>query len=256
MRAIKCLARTGLLLAWMAALPAWAQALTVSAAASLGDALREIAPLFEAANPGATLRLNLGASGALLQQIEQGAPVDVFISADEDTVARGILRQVLAADSRRVVAANTLVLIRPRHGAPTLHTLPDLQHPEVRRIAVGKPASVPAGRYAQQALVAARLWESLRAKIVPADNVRQVLDYVARGEVDAGFVYATDAAQVAAQSAGQVEVVLTASGHLPIRYPAAITVHSREQALARQFIAFLVTEPAQAVLLRRGFMAP
>ena len=236
----------------LAAWAAHAQPLGVSAASSLGDALRDMAPLFEAAHPGVTLRLNFAASGALLQQIEQGATADVLISADEDTVARGILRKALVADSRRVVAANTLVLIRPPHGASVLETLPDLQRPEVRRIAVGRPASVPAGRYTQQALVAARLWESLRAKIAPADDVRQVLDLVARGEVDAGFVYATDAASVAAQ----VQIVLTATGHLPIRYPAAVVASSRNPALAREFIAFLATPPAQAALLQRGFLAP
>ncbi len=229
-----------------------AQPLTVSAAASLGEALREIAPLFEAARPGATLRMNFAASGTLLQQIESGAPVDVFICADEDTVARGIQRKLLDADSRRVVAANTLVLIRPLRGGPALQKVTDLQRPEVRRVAVGKPASVPAGRYTQQALVTARLWESLRAKIVPADSVRQVLDYVARGEVEAGFVYATDAALLA----GQVQVVLTAVGHEPIRYPASVVAGSAQKALAREFIAFLATPAAQAALQRRGFAAP
>ena len=243
-----------LLAALLACCPmaASAQALTVSAAASLGEALREIAPLFEAARPGTTLRINLAASGTLLQQIEAGAPVDVFVSADEDTVARGIQRKLLDADSRRVVAANTLVLIRPLRGGPALQKITDLQRPEVRRVAVGKPASVPAGRYTQQALVTARLWESLRAKIVPADSVRQVLDYVARGEVDAGFVYATDAALLA----DQVQVVLIATGHLPIRYPAAVVTGSRQKALARELVAFLATPAAQAALQRRGFAAP
>lgn len=246
------LARTLLLALWLAALPAAAQQITVAAATSLGEALREIGPLFEAARPGATLRLEFAASGVLLQQLEHGAAVDVFISADEDTLARGIQRKLLEADSRRVVAANTLVLIRPLHGAPALLTLLDLQRAEVQRIAVGKPASVPAGRYTQQALVAARLWESLRARIVLADNVREVLDDVASGEAEAGFVYASEAAL----RPDQVQVVLTVGGHVPIRYPAAVVTASRQKALAREFIAFLATPPAQAALARRGFIAP
>lgn len=239
-------------LAVLCPLGAMAQTLTVSAAASLAEALRDIAPLFEASRPGAKLRLNIAASGTLLQQIEAGAPVDVFVAADEDSVSRGIQRRLLDADSRRVVAANSLVLIRPARGTPALHKLNDLQRPDVRRVAVGKPASVPAGRYAQQALVAARLWESLRAKIVPADSVRQVLDYVARGEVEAGFVYATDAALMGER----VQVVLTATGHEPIRYPATVATASRQKALAQAFVEFLGTPPAQAALRQRGFAAP
>ena len=247
-----------------ASVAAQAQQLTVSAAASLSEALREIATRFEASRPGVTVRLNFAASGPLLQQIVQGAPADVFVSADEETVTRGVQARVLDADSRRVFAGNTLVLIRPRSrplsrppghplkGAPDLTAPADLVRPEFKRIAIGKPATVPAGRYTQQALVAAGVWEALQAKLVPSDSVRQVLDYVSRGEAEAGFVYRTDAALMVTK----VHVVGPVAGHVPIRYPAMVVSASPLKALAGDFVAFLSGSVAQAILARRGFMAP
>jgi len=247
---LKSLGVAALLVA--AAASALAQQVTVSAAASLTEALREIGPRFEAAHPGVTLRFNFAASGPLLQQIVQGAPVDVFVGADEETVARGVEQKMLDEASRRVFAANTLVLIRATQGGPELRALSDLARPEVRRIAIGKPASTPAGRYTQQALSAAQLWEPLQPKLVPGDTVRQVLDYVARGEVEAGFVYSTDAALMA----DRVQVVTVVTGHASIRYPAVVVTDSKHKALAAEFIAFLSAPAAQDVLARRGFARP
>jgi molybdate transport system substrate-binding protein len=226
-----------------------AQQLTVSAATSLTEALREIGARFEAGRPGVTLRFNFAASGPLLQQIVQGAPVDVFVSADDETVARGIEQKVLDAGSARTIASNTLVLIRPIAGAPELRTPADLTRPEVQRIAIGKPATTPVGRYTRQALAAAGLWEPLQPRFVPTDTVRQVLDYVARGEVEAGFVYRTDAAVMP----DKVQVVAVVGGHEPIRYPAVLVSDGRHKALAAEFITFLGTPAAQDVLARRGF---
>ena len=239
-----------LLLAAMLPTAADAQRLTVAAASSLSDAFKEIAPAFEAATPGATLRFNFAASGVLLQQISQGAPVDLIVSADEETVRRGIERRLLDADSRRDVASNTVVLIVPT--ASTLKGLADLAGPGVRRIAIGKPATVPVGRYSQQALEAAGLWNALAPRLVPADSARQVLDYVARGEVDAGFVYRTDAALMAQR----VHVVLTLQGHAPVRYPLALVSEGRHKALARAFADYLQGTQARAMLARHGFAAP
>lgn len=226
--------------------------LTVSAAASLTDAFKALAPAFEAAHPGTTLRFNFAASGVLLQQIAQGAPVDVFASADQATVDRGVAQKLIDADSRKDFAANTVVLITPAGGAPALKSLADLGLPAVRRIAVGKTASVPVGRYTQQALESAGLWAPLQPKLVQADSVRQVLDYVARGEVEAGFVYRTDAALMR----DKVAVVLTAGGHAPVTYPAAVVADSRAKPQARAFVDFLLTPPAQQVLARHGFGQP
>jgi len=231
---------------------ACAQQLTVSAAASLTDAFKEIGPRFEAGKPGATVRFNFAASGVLIQQITQGAPVDVFASADQETMGRGVEQKLVDADTRRDFAANTLVLVVPAQEAPPVSKLADLGQPAVKRIAVGKHASVPVGRYTKQALESAGMWATLEPKLVYADSVRQVLDYVARGEAEAGFVYRTDAAVMA----DKVKVVQAVEGHAPVRYPVAVVSESRQKALARDFVAFLSGTEGQAILARFGFAKP
>lgn len=243
-----------LLLAVVSVLPlcAGAQQLTLSAAASLTDAFKELATRFEATHAGVTLRLNFAASGVLLQQIIQGAPVDVFVSADQATVLRGIEQKLFDADSKRDFASNTLVLVVPTQDGPPVKSLADLGNAAVKRIAVGKLATVPVGRYTKEALDSARLWSVLEPKFVYGDSVRQLLDYVARGEADAGFVYRTDAA-----SAGdKVRLVLTLQGHTPVTYPAVVVSATRNQSLARDFVAFLSSATAQQVLARYGFGKP
>jgi molybdate transport system substrate-binding protein len=236
------------------ALPLWAgaQQLTVSAAASLTDAFKEIGQRFEAGKPGTTVRFNFAASGVLIQQITQGAPVDVFASADQETMDRGIAQKVIDADTRRDFAANTLVLIVPAQESPSVAKVADLGQPGVKRIAIGKLASVPVGRYTKQALEAAGTWAALEPKFVYADSVRQVLDYVARGEADAGFVYRTDAALMPEK----VKVAQAVEGHAPVRYPVAVVSESRQKALARDFVAFLSGTEGQAILARFGFGKP
>ncbi|MBU4609805.1 molybdate ABC transporter substrate-binding protein [Achromobacter sp. GG226] len=241
-------------LAILAALPLTATAaeLTVSAAASLTNAFKEIAPRFEAAHPGDTVRLNFAASGTLLQQIDQGAPADVFASADQPTMDRAAQQTLIDPASRRDFVSNRLVMVEPAQGGKGLAALADLQQPGVQRIAVGKTATVPAGRYTQAVLEHAGLWSTLQPKFVQADNVRQVLDYVSRGEADAGFVYRTDAALMK----DRVRVALTTQGHEPIRYPVAVVAASRQQPLAQAFIDFLVTPQARQILDKYGFGAP
>ncbi|MGQ3051309.1 MAG: molybdate ABC transporter substrate-binding protein [Roseateles sp.] len=241
-----------LLLLLLAGLPwlASAQPLTVSAAASLTDAFKQIAQRFEATRPGVTLRLNFAASGQLLQQIAHGAPVDVFASADPGTMDRAAAQKLIHADTRRDFASNTLVLVTPPGGA--VKSVRDLARPGVKRIAIGKVASVPVGRYTQQALQAAQLWAPLQPKFVFADNVRQVLDYVSRGEVEAGFVYRTDADL----AKGKVSIATTVGGHAPATYPAAVVADSKQAALARDFVKFLDGVQAQAILANYGFGKP
>ncbi len=231
---------------------AGAQQLTVSAAASLTDAFKEIGQRFEASKPGATVRFNFAASGVLIQQITQGAPVDVFASADQETMARGVEQKLIDADTRRDFAANTLVLIIPAQEAPPVSKVADLGLPAVKRIAIGKLASVPVGRYTRQALETAGSWAALEPKLVYGDSVRQVLDYVARGETEAGFVYRTDAAIMA----DKVKIVQTVEGHSPVRYPVAVVSESRQKALARDFVAYLGGTEGQAILARFGFAKP
>ncbi|MEO6281400.1 molybdate ABC transporter substrate-binding protein [Roseateles sp.] len=240
------------LLLLLAALPlfAVAETLTVSAATSLTDAFKEIGPHFEASKPGATVRFNFAASGVLLQQIAQGAPVDVFASADQETMNRAAEQKLIAVETRRDFAGNSLVLIAPPDSP--VKRVRDLALPAVKRIAVGKVASVPVGRYTQQALESAQLWTGLQPKLVFADNVRQVLDYVSRGEVEAGFVYRTDTGL----AKGKIVVAMAVGGHAPVTYPAAVVADTKRAALARDFVAFLGGAEAQAILSKYGFGKP
>jgi len=236
----------------LASLAANAQDITVSAAASLSNAFKDIAAQFEAANPDVSVRLNIAASGVLLQQIEQGAPVDIFASADQTTMDRAAKQSLIDTASRKDFVSNSLVLVQPTDRAYTVGTLDDLKGDKVRRIAIGKPGTVPAGRYTEQALTAANLWVTLQPRIIYADNVRQVLDYVARGEVDAGFVYKTDA-QLKSRD---VDILLTPGNHDPLTYPIAIVSQSKAKAMAQKFIDYLATAPARDILDGYGFGAP
>ncbi|HEU5293931.1 MAG TPA: molybdate ABC transporter substrate-binding protein [Burkholderiaceae bacterium] len=233
-------------------LPALAADLTVSAAASLTNAFKDLAPMFEAANPGAKLLYNFGASGALLQQIDKGAPVDVFVSADQETMDQAQRKGLVQAAQRRNFVSNTLVVIVPNTTANAPKTVGDLTLPAYQRIAIGLPASVPVGRYAKGVLEAAGHWAAIEPKVVGANNVRQALDYVARAEVDAGFVYATDAALMP----DKVRVALTVPTATPILYPVAPIAASANAALANRFVEFVLSAPAQAVLAKYGFGKP
>ncbi len=246
-----CAFLTALALA-LAACSAGAAEITVSAAASLTNAFREIGAAFEAAQPATKVSFNFAASGALLQQIAQGAPVDVFASADQQTMDQAERRQLVRRDSRADFAANTLVVIVSRDASALPKTLADLTAPSFRRVAIGVPASVPVGRYTQGVLERARLWPQIEAKMIGAQSVRQALDYVARGEVDAGFVYATDAALMP----DRVRVAFVVPTETPIRYPIAVVAASRAAAEAQEFVAFVRSAPAQAMLLRFGFARP
>jgi molybdate transport system substrate-binding protein len=234
------------------ALCAHAADLTVSAAASLTNAFRALAPLFEAAHPGDSVQFNFGASGALLQQIDKGAPVDVFASADQETMDQAQAKGLVQAAQRRNFAGNTLVVIVPAGAREPASMAALTTSAAFKRIAIGLPASVPVGRYAKAALEAAGHWPAIEAKMVGANNVRQALDYVARGEVDAGFVYATDAAMMP----GKVKVALVVPATTPIRYPAAPVAASAQPQLAQRFVEFLLSPPAQVVLTRHGFTTP
>lgn len=232
--------------AWMPL--AVADDITVSAAASLTNVFRDIAAAFELAHPEHRVQLNFAGSGVLLQQIARGAPVDVFASADQISMDQAEEQQLLTADSRRDFVSNRLVLITPAAGNPLQH-LDNLLRPEYQRIAVSNPDSVPAGRYSRDALAAVQLWSPLQSKLIRTQNVRQSLDYVARNEVDAGFVYATDAALMA----DKVRVQLQVPTPEPIRYPVAITANGTHNPASVLFLDFLFTEPSQAALARHGF---
>ncbi len=240
-------------LLWLAvALPARAQELTVATDSSLGVAMQAVARGFEASHAGVKVQLRLGASGALLEQIARGSAADVLASADTETVALGVTRRLLLADLRSTFATNTLVLVVPASLNLPVHRLADLARPEVVRVAMGREASVPAGRYAREAINAQRLWPAVQRKVVAAADVREVLELVARADVEAGFVYATDVPT----AAGRVRVVETLPTSTPIRYPAHVVASSQNPALAREFIAYLRSDAARTVFTRLGFGVP
>ncbi len=236
----------------LCALPATAAELTVSAAASLSNAFREIAIAWESQNPGEKVLLNFAASGTLLQQIDKGAPVDVFATADRETMNRAQEKKLIDASSRRTFARNELVAVVPAASKHPVQALNDLRNEAIQRIAVGNPRSVPAGRYTEKALSGDGTWDALKAKRINAESVRQVLDYVARGEVDAGFVYATDAAI----AGDKVRVVFKVSLEEPVMYPVAPIATAANPDGARSFIEFLTGAQGQEILARFGFSKP
>lgn len=243
---------------WLGAMVLWGapayadQELTVSAAASLTNALPEIGQVFEKQHPGTKIIYNFAASGPLLQQIAQGAPVDVFASADQKTMNQAVDKGLIVVASRKNFVSNTLVLIAPEKFVLPLAALKDLAAPEVKRVALGNPETVPVGRYTREALTQAGLWETLSPKFIYGESVRQVLDYVGRGEVDAGFVFATDAAI----AKGKVKTLAVVQGPQPIVYPAAIVAASGKQPLAQSFVDFVLSPPAQEIFSKFGFGKP
>ncbi len=224
--------------------------LTVSAAASLTNAFTEIGRAFEAQNPGSKVQFNFAASGALLQQIAKGAPVDVFASADEQTMDDAQKQDLVDPATRIDFVRNALVVIVPSDARTVPSSLAGLA--SAQKIAIGVPASVPAGRYTQSVLEQANLWSTIEPKRIGAQSVRQVLDYVARGEVDAGFVYATDAAVMP----DRVKVAFAVPTLKPIAYPIAVVKVASEKTLALRFVRYVGEPSAQAVLARYGFAKP
>lgn len=224
--------------------------LQVSAAASLKDVMAEIKPLYEKTHSNVSLTFNFGASGALLQQIEQGAPTDVFISAAKRQMDTLEQKGALAPDTRTNLATNELVLIAP-NDSKTVTSFTSLRKPEIKRISVGEPRSVPAGQYSQQVLEKLDLWRDLKPKLVYANNVRQVLAAVESGNADAGLVYATDA-----KVSNQVKVVVTAdeSDHAPIVYPMAVLKSSKNIDTAKSFVQYLSTHEVKEILRKYGFL--
>lgn len=224
--------------------------ITVSAAASLRDAFQEIGRVYEA-RTGKRINFNFGASGALQKQIEAAAPVDVFASAGAQQMDALADKSLIDRDTRRDFARNELVVVTPQTSAPQINSFPDLDAAEVRRVAVGNPRTVPAGQYAEQVFNSLGLASKLQPKLILAEDVRQVLDYVARGEVDAGVVYRTDA-QVAG---GSVRIAATApeNSHEPILYPIAVVRESRNREAARAFVELVISPEGQGILRHYGF---
>ncbi|AMG39315.1 molybdate ABC transporter substrate-binding protein [Achromobacter xylosoxidans] len=226
--------------------------LVVSAAASLTNAFKDVAQAYEKEHAGTKVILNFGASDVLLQQIVKGAPADVFASADQKAMDKAVEEKAVKPESRVDFAANQIVLIVPTDSKANITALKDLTRDDVKRIAYGNPASVPVGRYTQGALQAAGLWDAVQAKSVLAQNVRQSLDYVSRGEVDAGFVFATDAAVMP----DKVKVAVRVPSRTPVTYPIAVTARDTAAKEAKSFVAYVMSPAGQEILSRYGFQKP
>jgi molybdate transport system substrate-binding protein len=228
--------------------------LLVSAAISLKNAFEEIGAIYEK-QTGVRVRFNLGSSGLLQKQIEAGAPADIFASAGEKQMDELQAKGLIEISTRHAFARNDLVLVVvPEAEKLGIHSFKDLVRPEIRKIAIGNPKTVPAGEYAQEALKNLKLWDALQSHFVFAENVRQVLDYVARGEVDAGIVYASDI------SFAKDRIILATSApkgsHRPILYPIAVIKGTGQADNARRFIDFTLSKAGQSILAKYGFLGP
>jgi molybdate transport system substrate-binding protein len=253
MRFVKMLALI-LTVVLLSAPVARAQEVTLSVAISLKDAIEELGRGFTAAHPGVTLRYNFGASGDLQKQIEAGAPVDVFLSAAQRQMDELEKKSLIVVATRRAFARNVLTVVKPTDSRVDIAKAADLLEATVGKIAIGGPKSVPAGQYAEESLRALGLWDRLQPKLVFAENVRQVLDYVARGEVDAGFVYTTDAAT---RMQGVKEAFRPPDDtYRPVIYPGAVVAASKQPALGRAFLDLLESPQGRTVLSRFGFQPP
>lgn len=232
---------------------AHADELIVSAAASLTNAFREVATAFEKRHPDTKVVLNFGASDVLLQQIANGAPADVFASADETAMDKAVAQNAVVQGTRHDFATNSLVMIVPADSRLKVQSVREtVAMAGVKRVAVGDPASVPVGRYTKAALEHDGSWDAVSAKAVLANNVRQALDYVARGEVDAGFVYGTDAALMPQN----VKVAMKVPTGTPVTYPIAVVKGSAHAAQAGAFADWVLSPQGQAILAKYGFEPP
>ena len=224
--------------------------LTVSAAISLKNAFEEIGRLYQA-EQGVKVTFNVGASGDLLRQIAGEAPVDVFASAAQKDMDEADRQGLIVSATRSDMAVNSVVLIVPAGAKTSVKSFGGLSAAAVKRIAIGNPKTVPAGRYAEEVFNYYRLLPALRDKLVFAENVRQVLDYVSRGEVDAGVVYATDAA--ARPEEAKIAATAPEVSHKPVIYPIAVVKGTKNETPARAFIAFVMSHEGQKILQKYGF---
>ncbi|MCM3698051.1 molybdate ABC transporter substrate-binding protein [Paenibacillus macerans] len=222
--------------------------LLVSAAASLTESMDELKTIYEAAHNDVNLTFNYGASGTLQQQIEQGAPADLFLSAGKKQMDALLDKGFINSELTANLLTNDLVLIVPENATVQINALEDLE--QAGNIAIGTPESVPAGKYAQQTLTYFKLWDSLQPKLVMTKDVKQVLSYVETGNADAGFVYKTDAAV-----SDKVKIALTAdpASHDPIEYPAGVLTGSQHPDEATAFYEFLQSAEAMEVFKKYGF---
>lgn len=224
--------------------------LIVSAAASMQDVLKEIAAVYHQKHPQAKITFNFGSSGSLQHQIEQGAPIDLFISAAPQQMDRLEQKELLLEKTRQNLVKNQMVLVVSKN-EQAIDSFADLSQQSVEKIALGEPNSVPAGQYAKEILTHLNSIDIIKPKAVYGKDVRQVLNYVATENIDAGIVYRTDALNTQ-----QVKVVATAPDiYSPVVYPVAVVKDSKNTLAAKQMLQFLFSPEAQAIFKRYGFIS-
>lgn len=224
--------------------------LTISAATSLQNALKAIQPKYTQLQPQVNLVYNFGSSGSLQQQIEQGAPVDIFISAAIEQMASLDVKNLLLPGSRRNLLSNKIVLIVPKN-SNKINSFADLTTDALTKIALGIPETVPAGKYAQQVLTSLGIIDTVIPKAVYGKDVQQVLNYVATENVDAGIVYLSNA-----KFNDQVKIVATApeASHSPVIYPIAILKATTNPQAARELVDYFFSPDAQNLFKQYGFI--
>lgn len=222
--------------------------ITVFAAASLQDVGQELKAAYENKNKDRKITYNFAGSGTLQKQIEEGAPADLFISAGEAQMNALEKKELIDKDSRLNLLGNKLVLIAPTDSG--LKDFNDLLEASVDNIAIGEPETVPAGKYAREALQSLKLWDSVQSKVVFTKDVRQVLTYVESGNAEAGLVYKTDL--YGSEKAREISPA-PADSHAPIVYPAALVADGKHKKAAEEFLAFLRTPEASQVFSKYGF---
>ena len=249
MKLLQAMTVSMLILGSLFAIPCPAEDIIVSAAASLTNAMTELGVVFENEHADIKVVFNFASSGSLLQQMLHGAPVDVFASANQKYMNDAQEKGLVLEGTRKDFVRNTLVLALPADAENVPGTMEDLATSAFSRIALGNPDSVPAGRYARESLQAYNLWDSLSEKFVYGNSVRQVLDYLRRGEVDAGLVYSTDAKI----GGDKVKVALEPGKHKEIVYPIAVMQSSEHVEASQQFVDFVLSESGQALFKEFGF---
>ncbi|WP_203362618.1 molybdate ABC transporter substrate-binding protein [Bacillus sp. REN10] len=222
--------------------------LTISAAASLQEALNEIKSSYEKEHPNVKIVYNFGSSGALQQQISQGAPVDLFFSAAEDKFDQLVEEGMIQKEQGKDLLSNELVLVVPKETGQDIHTFEDLK--KVNKLSIGTPESVPAGQYAKETLENIDVWKEIEPKVVYAKDVRQVLTYVETGNVDAGIVYKTDA-----MISTKVDIAAAAKEetHTPIIYPVGVIKGSAHLKEAEVFYQYLQNNTSMETFTKYGF---
>jgi len=223
--------------------------LVISAGASLKDAIQEVKTLYIAQHPEIIIDLNFGSSGQLLQQIEQGAPVDVFISAGKTQMDKLENKGLIENPTRKNIIGNDLVLVVPATDN-NINDYRDLLKPEIGKIAIGELNTVPCGKYAQETLNNLGIWDQLDAKLVFGSDVKQVLAYVESGNAEAGFVYSSDAV---VSKKVKVAAVIDNKLHSTIVYPAAVLTGSLQKEPAQEFMNFLCEPAAKNIFAKFGF---